>query len=193
MSIFCNWAFFPPLFFPFSSVLSLCFYAFTNSHLAFGGDFTPITFGDHIGDPVVNLRIVRANLTHFYSSFGYTHKTEDKSDWSRVKTRLSVTYRAQALPVLTNSAPVNGPKHTSKSTSRWFWSGPVKVRTKWDLQGPLCRQLLQLGGVKTTLQRRVGQNSSTATWKSHNHPSWRLDCSYCRRGWHNQLLGSGGN
>lgn len=81
--------FFPPLFFPLSSVLLLRFYAYKNSHLDFGGDFPPIAFRDHIGDLFVNLHIVRANLTHFYSTCGYTHKTED----SLLKFFLTVTHR----------------------------------------------------------------------------------------------------
>ncbi len=42
--------------------------------------------------------------------------------------------------------------------------------------------------LKAILQRRVGQNPSTAMWKTHGHLSQILVCSCCCEGWHNQLL-----
>lgn len=75
MSIFCNWAFFPSLFSFLFRFVTLLLCLDETTHLDFGGDFTPITFGDHIADLFVNFRI--ANLTHFYSSFGYMHKIVD--------------------------------------------------------------------------------------------------------------------
>ncbi len=66
----------------------------------------------------------------------------------------------------------NDPKHTSKSNSEWlkktqlrFWSGT-----------------LQFGWIKTILQRRVGQNSSTAMWKTHRQLLQTLVCSCCCKG-----------
>ncbi len=47
---------------------------------------------------------------------------------------------------------------------------------------------LQCAWIKKILQRRVGQNISTAMWKTHCQLSQTLDCSWCCKGWHNQSL-----
>ncbi len=57
------------------------------------------------------------------------------------------------------------------------------LKSDWDAVATL-----QWGWIKTILQRRVGQNSSTAMWKTHCQLSQTLDCSWCCKGWHNQLL-----
>ncbi len=49
------------------------------------------------------------------------------------------------------------------------------------------------GWIKTILQRREGQNSSTAMWRTRCQLSHMLDCSCCCEVWHNQLLDLGAN
>ncbi len=60
-----------------------------------------------------------------------------------------------------------------------------------DLNQSIHAQTLKCGWIKTILQRRVGQNSSTAMWKTHCQLSQILDCSCGCKGWHNHLLGLG--
>ncbi len=46
---------------------------------------------------------------------------------------------------------------------------------------------IQCGWIKTILQRRVGQNSSTAMWKTRCQLSQMRDCRCCCKGRQNQL------
>ncbi len=99
----------------------------------------------------------------------------------------------------------NDPKHTSKSTSEWLKKNKIKV-LEWPNQSldlnliemlcydlkQSCSKTLQCGWIKTILQRRVGQNSSTVMWKTHCQLSQTLDCSCFCKVWHNQLLYLGG-
>ncbi len=71
----------------------------------------------------------------------------------------------------------NDPKHTSKTTSEWLKKNKIKV-LEYPSQSPDLNPIemlwhdlkqfirawktLQCGWIKTVLQRRVGQNSSTA-------------------------------
>lgn len=124
MSIFWNWAFLS---------LQFCHSAFMPIRTVwiFGGDFTPIAFGDYIGDPFVNLRIVNANLTRFYSSFGCTHKIVDillkffpKGCGNLYYTQdvfIIITLVGIVQRVTETRLSVTGPRqHTSRSTSRQF-------------------------------------------------------------------------
>ncbi len=45
-----------------------------------------------------------------------------------------------------------------------------------------CLKILHCGWIKTILQRRVGQNSSAAMWRTHCELSQTLDCSCCCKG-----------
>ena len=98
----------------------------------------------------------------------------------------------------------NDPKHTSLSTSEWLKKKVLEcpsqsldlnpIEMLWhDLQAINARKPSNVQQSKTILQRRVGNNSSTAMWKTYCQLSQTLDCTCVRPGWHNQLLGLGGN
>lgn len=59
----------------------------------------------------------------------------------------------------------------------------------WVVNHPRSGQGGENYWFKTILHRRVGQSSSTATWKTHCQLSQTVDCCFCRHRWHNQLLG----
>ncbi len=85
----------------------------------------------------------------------------------------------------------NDLKHTSKSTSEWLKKKQIKV-LEWPSQNPGLNPIemlwhdlkqsklktLQCGWIKTILQRRVGQNSSTVIWKTHCQLLQMVDCSF---------------
>ncbi len=77
---------------------------------------------------------------------------------------------------------IKEPRTTSKQIKQRCWSRNMSHLVK---SGPAT---LQSAWIKKILQRRVGQNISTAMWKTHCQLSQTLDCSWCCKGWHNQLL-----
>ncbi len=90
------------------------------------------------------------------------------------------------LPNTPARPPLNGSRITKNSSLKSDWDAVAWAKTFLS-----CLKTLQCGWIKTILQRRVGQNSSTAVWKTHCQLLQTLDCSCCCQGWHNQLLNLG--
>ncbi len=64
-----------------------------------------------------------------------------------------------------------------RCVSRYIW---CKTNTAFHKKNIIPTvKTLQCGLIKTILQRRVGQNSSTVMWKTHCQLSQMLDCSCC--------------
>ncbi len=63
----------------------------------------------------------------------------------------------------------------------------------WPYTVLSCLKTLRWGWIKTILQRRVGQNSSTAMWKTHCQLLQTLVCSCCCKWWHNPVIRFRGN
>ncbi len=131
-------------------------------------------------------------------------ETMNSALYQKILKEMFVTSSSSALGLCSRTIIPNTPATPPLTGSRkknkvleWPSQSPDLNPTEmlWhDLKQSIHAQKpLQCGWIKTILQRRVGQNSSTAMWKTHCQVLQMLDCSCCCKGWHNQLFDLGGN